>query len=221
MLHLIVPALVTTLISSGLIFAALVIFKRKTVGSAGSEATTIGQSILGVMKSLEAALTASNNFASPKQLENVEGQALTEKANLLSEQEKLKVVDAKLVTAQKMVEEKEAQQQELKSSKLEDETKLQELMSRYEALSSESVALEHELATSLKSLDGISKDIATSPQLKIICDELTNSMTNASARLRELLSEYQVVNERLTVLTGQHRDLEEEYTKLVEQQLGE
>ena len=33
--------------------------------------------------------------------------------------------------------------------------------------------------------------------------------------------EYSGVNERLLTLTQQHKDLEEEYTKLVEQQLGE
>jgi chromosome segregation ATPase len=218
---LLIPSLVTALITSGLIFAAYVLFKRRTVGSAGAESGDIGDKISAVMKNIDGLLRQGESLVSPKQIENVDQQILTEKANLLAEQEKLKEVDAKLTTAQKMVEDKEAQQQELKSSKVEDENKLQELLTNYETLTNESVALEQQLADSLKTLDSISKDTAISPQLKILCDELNNSITNSSSRLRELLSEYQVVNERLQVLMSQHRDLEEEYTKLVEQQLGE
>jgi hypothetical protein len=38
--------------------------------------------------------------------------------------------------------------------------------------------------------------------------------------LRDLIIDYQGLNERLDNLKGQHADLENEYTKLVEQQLG-
>jgi predicted nuclease with TOPRIM domain len=50
---------------------------------------------------------------------------------------------------------------------------------------------------------------------------LQSTVEEAGARLRDLLMEYQTVNERLNMLRQQHSDLEEEYTRLVEQQLGE
>ena len=54
-----------------------------------------------------------------------------------------------------------------------------------------------------------------------VLEELSNTLTEAGSRMRDLLTDYAMVKERLDGLNGQHHDLEEEYTRLVEQQLGE
>ncbi|RIL09567.1 MAG: hypothetical protein DCC75_06225 [Proteobacteria bacterium] len=73
----------------------------------------------------------------------------------------------------------------------------------------------------MKSLDTLTADLQLTPDQKGAFDDLSNGLTAASARLRDLLTEYNTLNERLVNLQQQHLDLEEEYTRLVEQQLGE
>jgi predicted nucleic acid-binding Zn-ribbon protein len=55
---------------------------------------------------------------------------------------------------------------------------------------------------------------------KAVFQALSDTLSSASSRLRDLIIDYQGLNERLDNLKGQHADLENEYTKLVEQQLG-
>jgi predicted nuclease with TOPRIM domain len=73
----------------------------------------------------------------------------------------------------------------------------------------------------MKSLDAILSELNLTQDQRKHLSDLSETLTSAGGRLRELLTEYQTVKERLDMLTQQHADLEEEYTKLVEQQLGE
>ena len=56
---------------------------------------------------------------------------------------------------------------------------------------------------------------------KAVLQELSNTLTNSGSVLRDLLTEYESINERLNMLKLQLNDLEDEYTKLVEKQLGQ
>jgi predicted nucleic acid-binding Zn-ribbon protein len=53
-----------------------------------------------------------------------------------------------------------------------------------------------------------------------VFQELSNSLTSASAQLRDVIIDYQNANERLANLNSRFVDLEREYSKLVEQQLA-
>jgi predicted nucleic acid-binding Zn-ribbon protein len=108
----------------------------------------------------------------------------------------------------------------MKSSKEEDENRLGEIMTAYDSYCSQSVSLEHELAASLKNLDTMIVEVPMTADQKAVFQELSNALTSASSRLRDLFIDYQAVHERLEGLKAQHADLEEEYTKLVEQQLS-
>jgi uncharacterized coiled-coil protein SlyX len=55
---------------------------------------------------------------------------------------------------------------------------------------------------------------------RALFQELSNALTAASAQLRDVIVDYQAVYERLDALRSQHADLEKEYTKLVDLQLG-
>ncbi|MCB0338546.1 MAG: hypothetical protein KDD53_03030, partial [Bdellovibrionales bacterium] len=75
-------------------------------------------------------------------------------------------------------------------------------------------------AESLKELDAIMDELEMTQVQRDIMQSLSNALEASSARMRDLIFEYQQVNERLEQLKAQHLDLEDEYTKLVEQQLG-
>jgi chromosome segregation ATPase len=139
---------------------------------------------------------------------------------LEAQKQLIKELEVRLEAAQKDVEAKEGAQQEMKSAREEDEKRLSEIMTAYETYSSQSVSLEHELAASLKNLDTMIVEVPMTADQKAVFQELSNALTSASARLRDLFVDYQAVQERLEGLKGQHADLEEEYTKLVEQQLS-
>jgi predicted nucleic acid-binding Zn-ribbon protein len=102
----------------------------------------------------------------------------------------------------------------------EDEKVIVQLTSNYTQFSHESVTLEHTLAESLKTLDAMSSEIKMTPDQQAVIQELSNALTSASAQLRDVIVDYQNAHERLESLRLQHRDLENEYTKLVEQQLA-
>jgi hypothetical protein len=59
-----------------------------------------------------------------------------------------------------------------------------------------------------------------SPDQRAVFQELTNALTTASAQLRDVIVDYQSVHERLSAMRSQYTDLENEYTKLVDLQLG-
>ena len=81
--------------------------------------------------------------------------------------------------------------------------------------------LEQQLANSMKNLDQLMNDVQLSETQRALLDDLSSALSGAGERMRDLLTEYNTVHERLELLQQQHRDLEDEYTRLVEQQLGE
>lgn len=216
-----VTAAILSVINAALIFGGLFLLKKKVLGSATAETSQIQSEIDQISLKLEELVTFAPGYSSPKQLSTVEQQLGTESNELENEKIRLKEVESKLDVAQKNVEAKEGQQQDLKTSKEEDENKLRELMGSYQTISDESIALEKRLAASMKSLEAIISEVSVSDEHKAILNDLLETLTETSSRLRELLTEFQMVNERLTMLNQQFGDLEEEYTKLVEQQLGE
>jgi chromosome segregation ATPase len=195
--------------------------KKKLLSSTVEGKDKLLTSIQESTAAAKALLQYKDSYASKGQLDNVGQLHTSAQTDLEREKNTLKEIETKLSTAQKLVEGKESRQQEIKSARMEDEVKLQELLSNYENLSSEAIALEQKLAASLKNLDSIMDEIELTQDQKGALQELSNSLTAAGARLRDLLTEYEQTNQRLENLRQQHVDLEDEYTKLVEQQLGD
>ncbi len=195
-------------------------FKKRALSGSSAEQDALVAEVNKVNAQLDALAEYAESYVSRKQIESLASQIEKIKTELATEKENLKATEAKLATAQKSVEEKESQQQELKSSKEEDEAKIEEILSQYSNISSESTALEQKLALSLRNLDTILSEVKMNEEQKAVLIEFQNSLTEASSRLRDLIMEYATVHERLENLKAQHVDLEDEYTKLVEQQLG-
>ncbi|MBN8550582.1 MAG: hypothetical protein J0M12_14800 [Deltaproteobacteria bacterium] len=205
----------------GAIFASVVLLKRRLLSSTSSGKETLLLQITETTAAARELLKFKDSYAAKGQLEYVANLLGGAQTDLEREKGALKEIESKLGTAQKLVEEKEGKQQDIKSAKMEDELKLQELLSNYENLSTEAIALEQRLAASLKNLDSMMDEIELTQDQKGVLQEMSNALTNAGARLRDLLTEYEQVHQRLEALRQQHVDLEDEYTKLVEQQLGD
>ncbi len=218
---MIIATAISIAISTAVIVGTYRILTQKASASFGVEKAQISEEIAVVTKELDDLLKYKDSFCAKGQYETVSKQLASLKSDLEQERSGLKQIEGRLDESQTNVEDKEANQQELKSSKEEDEIKLEELLANYADISNESIALEQKLAESMKNLDSIMAEVTASEEQKAAMDSLSQALSSAGENLRNLLTEYQSVNERLTMLTEQHEDLEDEYTKLVEQQLGE
>lgn len=218
---MLVGIIIAAILSGGCLAGVFLFFRKSMGGAVGSERQDTITAIENTTSQLNEIIQFSDSYASKGQLESVVNQLEEVKVAVETQKSTLKEIERKLDTAQKQVEEKETHQQDLKTVKEEDEKKLQELLEQYEATSSESISLEQKLALSLKNLDTMMGEIGGNPEHKAILEELSNALTNSGSRLRDLITEYEVVHERLESLQVQFKDLEEEYTRLVEQQLGE
>lgn len=212
---------IITAVSGALIAGTYIFMKTRLAGSASSEIAKMAEEVNQAAAELTDVLRGAEQYASKAQFDSVMGQIAEANVNLSKEKDTLKLTENKLDTAQKDVEAKETHHQEMKAAKDEDEARLAELLASYEDISSESISLEQKLASSMKNLDKIMEQLTLTDEQRAALTDLSNSLTSAGSRLRDLLLEYSGVRERLQNLNQQHNDLEEEYTRLVEQQLGE
>jgi len=104
--------------------------------------------------------------------------------------------------------------------KEEDEAAINTTLARYSEFSTESLSLEQKLAESLRTLDVMTSEIQMTTDQQAVFAELSNALTQASAQLRDVIIDYQNANDRLRNLSSRFTDLENEYSKLVDQQLA-
>jgi chromosome segregation ATPase len=213
--------LIIALASVGIIFGALTVLKKRAASTAGAEVQSAGSKLPELESQIKEIIASASALVSKKKLENISAQIEAAQTELEKEKANLKEIETRLDQAQKLVEEKEGVHQEMKSSKEEDEMRLKDMMERYSDLSSESMALEQKLASSMKNLDQLLSEVTLTEDQRAMFENLSVSLTSSGERMRDLLTEYSTVHERLELLQQQHKDLEEEYTRLVEQQLGE
>jgi chromosome segregation ATPase len=199
---------------------ALMLSKKISKGASDeaiAELRSEAEALEGQMITL---LSDINQQASKGQIQTLVVQTERFISALKEQQQKLHDAEARLTKAQQDVISRELSQQEIKTVRQEDERQLVEVMSNYQDFSSQSVALEHKLAQTLRSLDAMIAENPLNADQRALFQELTNALTNASAQLRDVIVDYQAVYERLDALRTQYADLEKEYTKLVDLQLG-
>ncbi len=216
-----VTSLIIAVLCAVLIVVGGLIIKKRLTGDQKDHLLRLIEEIKEINRQIDSLQSKSADLISKGQEESAREQLDTAKASLAAEKDNLKEIERKLDSSQKLVEQKEAIQQDLKSGKLEDEQKMAELMASFEDITAESVTLEQQLANSMKNLDQILAEVQLTNDQKAVLQDLSGALTSSGARLRDLIMEYQTSNERLQALQSQHQDLEEEYTRLVEQQLGD
>lgn len=209
--------IVVSVVALGLTF----FLKTKLTGGVAKALSDGEADVRKIHSDFENIVNGVDDLVSEAQLENVQKQHEAAQVAFDAQKKLLKDIEDKLGKAQKDIEVKEAHHQDVKTSKAEDEAKLQALLQRHQALANEAISLEQELATSLKDLDSLMSSIPMTDSQKAAFALLSETLTESGSRLRDLLTEYKTVNDRLEGLQAQLLDLETEYTRLIEQQLGE
>jgi len=199
----------------------LLIVRRLSSGVSMGQKDSMLHEIENLNKAIEKSIQSTDKFCSKGQLDAVTDQLQEVQSSLAGQKELLKEVEKRLEQAQKTIEEKEAYHQALKSAKAEDEEKVAGLLARYDDIAAESISLEQKLATSMKSLDQMLAELQLTQEQVIAFQDVQNALTDTSSQLRQLYLEYEGMKQRIDTLMNQLEDLEVEYTKLVEQQLGE
>lgn len=218
---MLVTSLIAVAISLTLIVVGFVAIKKVVSGSLDKERKTFTEQITTVTTKLDDLAQYGESYAPKTLLDIIVSKIEGIGSELAKEKTQLTTIEAKLDEAQKKVEVKESQQQDVKTAKDEDQAVLEQLLSTFADLSSESTVLEQKLAQSLKNLDVILAESSLTADQKEGLQDLSNAMTEAGSRLRDLITQHSQINERLAMLKQQHTELEDEYTKLVEKQLGE
>ncbi len=170
---------------------------------------------------IDSLLQGDDNYASKLQFNTISVQLNEANLMLDSQKEKLKGLEAELKTAQRKIDEKELIQQELKSSKEEDEEELDKLLNDYDKISEESRELEKELAEQIESLDKQRANFNLTSQQGDFLETLNETLEESAGNLRTLITEHEQMVNRLTEIKQQLGDLEGEYSKLVEKQLND
>jgi chromosome segregation ATPase len=216
-----ISSIIIGLISAGLIVALGLVIKKKLSGGQTEQIDALVLEVSELDRKIDEIQSQAKDLISKSQADSAQEQLESARTAITAEKSNLTAIERKLDKAQKLVEGKEAIQQELKSGKAEDEQKMAELLAGYADISAESVMLEQQLAASMKNLDQIMTEVDMTVDQRSVLQDLSGALTTAGSRLRDLIMEYQQTNERLQALNIQHKDLEEEYTRLVEQQLGD
>jgi chromosome segregation ATPase len=200
--------------------AAFIIGKRTGFKASDQDMAVLREDARNLEQNLVAALGDNERFASKGQIQHLAKQTDDFLDASSKQQEILLELTEKIDAIRSDVQRREAEQQELRALKVEDEAKIAQVLASYNESSTESVALEQRLAESLRSLDTMSGEIKMSADQRAVFQELSNALTAASAQLRDVIVDYQNANERLEGLRARFSDLEKEYSRLIEQQLG-
>jgi chromosome segregation ATPase len=216
----ILATIASVILALGLPAVAYLVGKRSGASASDAESAVLREESKNLEDKLIEVLSEQGKFASKGQIQSLISQTETFMASVRDQQSLVSSLSERLDSARKDVQERERQQQEIRAMREEDEAIIIQVTSNYNQFSHESVTLEHTLAESLKTLDAMSSEIKLSPDQQAVIQELSNALTSASSQLRDVIVDYQNAHERLENLRSQHKDLENEYTKLVEQQLG-
>ncbi|MFM1847940.1 MAG: hypothetical protein RL417_1414, partial [Pseudomonadota bacterium] len=133
-----VPTIIAAAISTGILGAAFVVLRKRTGGSSVAERATLLTEITSLTTELDGLRRYEKSYTGAGQLAGLKERLDKIQIELNTETDALKVIEAKLQDAQKIVEEKETHHQEIKSVRVADEVALQGLLARYEDISEES-----------------------------------------------------------------------------------
>jgi hypothetical protein len=194
---------------------------RRLGSEAGDEqASQLREESAQLETKLVETLSNVDNFASKAQLAFIKTQAEAFQQAIRAQQEILNSLVERVDKARVDVQTRETVLEDLRAVSEEDQVAITQSLTSYSESSAESLSLEQKLAESLRTVDAMASEIQmTNDQQAVFC-EFSNALTQASAQLRDVIIDYQNANERLSNLHSRFIDLENEYSKLVEEQLA-
>jgi chromosome segregation ATPase len=211
---------ICALISAATAAAALVFGRRQGSRASDEEVASLLEESRILDGKLVETLADVERFVSKAQLAFLVEQSDKLRRAAEEQREQLTKMTERVDKTREEVQSREAEQQELRALKEENEAAIHHALNRYSEFSAESLSLEQKLAESLRTLDAMSSEIKMTPDQQAVFSELSNALTQASAQLRDVIIDYQNAHERLSNLNVRFSDLEKEYTRLVEQQLA-
>jgi chromosome segregation ATPase len=199
---------------------AYLLGRRSGPQGSDEEAAQLREESRVIENKLVETLSEADRFASKSQVEFLRQQCQAFRQAIAEQEQSLAGLAERVDQAQTSVHSGESDQQELRAMKEEDEVAINQTLNRYNEFSTESLSLEQKLAESLRSLDVMTSEIQMTTDQQAVFAELSNALTQASAQLRDVIIDYQNANDRLRNLSSRFTDLENEYSKLVDQQLA-
>ncbi len=209
----------------GLIFALALFFldkflAKKHTGEATDELKTIIPEIEQLDISLEAARAHLRVLEPISKLIEVKEKEKNINETLEIQQVIFKKLETKLKEMQVKVEDAESAHNSLKKEKEESVNLATELKDRNVKLEQDNNTLQSELSQSLGQLTLLSSEVKLTPDQEAGFKKLRASVTAANEQLKTLSGTYKRSSNRFTALFAQYSDLEKEFTKLVEKELG-
>jgi chromosome segregation ATPase len=216
----IIMAVIVGILSGSAALAVAFFIKRKANYGIGQERKDLKISLAGIDQDLLSLTKESEKLISRRQLEGIRKRRLTLSQEMDTAKNLAIEIEEKVRAAQKAIKEKESSQSKLKAVKVGEENKIAEIITTYEALNGESIDLERKLAESMKQLDSLEGEAQLTEKQKEALAKLSEVLSSAGERMRELITEYDTINKRILELQQQYLDLEDEFKRLVEQQLS-
>jgi len=217
-------AIVFPIITAGVLSGVLVLMARKVKTGSEEEVprglAKIQEEVQQVEEKLTSLVIDPNEHVSRAQFEYASESLGRLQSAISAARSELKTVEADLDTTQTEVEEREIKIQSLKGSKEEEAKLLLQIGQEFQLLNQEAENLQTNLSDSLENIKKLEGELTLTQEQSDQLAEFQKLVTNTVSRLKELAVEGQEVERRLKVLSQQYRSLEEEYTKLVEQQFA-
>jgi chromosome segregation ATPase len=194
--------------------------KRLGFQASDEEAAQLREESAQLEAKLVETLSNVDNFASKAQIAFIKTQSEAFQQAIREQQSTLSALVERVDKARVDVQARENELQELRAMSEEDQVAIIQSLASHNDSSAESLSLEQKLAESLRTVDAMASEIQMTTDQQAVFSGLSNALTQASAQLRDVIIDYQCANERLTNLHSRFTDLENEYSKLVEEQLA-
>jgi chromosome segregation ATPase len=213
-------AITLGLLSAAAIGGFVFYIKMKANAGLGQEKKDLKLTLAGLDQDLISLTKDSEQLISKQQLESIRNRRQELVTQMTEAKSLLKELDSKLKSSQQAVKQSEVEQAKLKAVKVGDENKIAEIITTYESLNGASIALEKKLAESMLQLDTLESEVQMTEKQRESLKKISSALSGAGERMRELITEYDTINKKLIELQQNYLDLEDEYKRLVEQQLS-
>jgi chromosome segregation ATPase len=220
-MYILITSIILGIIFTSVLFGLTRFFNKKKGGAGtGSQIKESQDKIQQLDQSIESGLTYSEQMIPLEKLKLRE-QEIAELANQLSrEREKLEKLDKQVESLQDTVETEETAHNELKKGKEEAAELAEEIRQNKNRLESEYEQLESELNKSLTEINTLSGEVELTAEQQAACDRVHSTLQNSILQLKTLSEIYSQASTRFSNLENQYLELEAEFTKLVEKELG-
>lgn len=216
-----ISTIVLGIVFSGIVFALMKYFqKKKESTGSGENMVGIEGEIQSMSDTIERGLSYCRDMIPYSKLKSRKADIERFNQQLSEERGKLEKLDKQVESLQGTIEVEESSHNELKKGKEEAGELAEQLRMNKDQLEGEYTRLEAELSRSLTEVSALSSEIEMTSDQKIACDKVQAGLENARLQLSTLADIYTQASTRFTNLENQYQELEGEFTKLVEKELG-